>query len=371
MKNLAAFLSTEDGEDDVIRRMQLIDMARSLLNTMVIDADGEEWTFQTFQLSGVKDIIDESCNLLSAVTNIPQTVLFGRSPAGENATGESDLTNYYDYVEQIQALNITDNLLYLLQLILAGYHNSGKISEVPSIDLTPKPLWSMSEKERAELDSSKASAQLAKAQATQIYVDMQALDPQEVRRQLAKSDDYQIDEVISDDDLNSDLNLESILGQMGNQEGKAVTTEQSEQQNDSAVEPKGAAVIVVRNGRILCGRRSDDGSICGPGGHVELGETPEQAASREAQEEFSISPYNLYHLGEYKGFTPLYLPSNVYLTTSYTGDVQTDDQEMSNARWMTLEELDGENLFPPFKAGLEMLMGALTGRNQEVLVNDG
>ena len=57
MKNLAAFLSTEDGEDDVIRRMQLIDMARSLLNTMVIDADGEEWTFQTFQLSGVKDII--------------------------------------------------------------------------------------------------------------------------------------------------------------------------------------------------------------------------------------------------------------------------------------------------------------------------
>lgn len=177
--------------------------------------------------------------------------------------------------------------------------------------------------------------------------------------------------MISDDDLNSDLNLESILGQMGNQEGKAVTTEQSEQQNDSAVESKGAAVIVVRNGRILCGRRSDDGSICGPGGHVELGETPEQAASREAQEEFSISPYNLYHLGEYKGFTPLYLPSNVYLTTSYTGDVQTDDQEMSNARWMTLEELDGENLFPPFKAGLEMLMGALTGRNQEVLVNDG
>lgn len=371
MKNLAAFMATEDGENDVIRRMQLIDAARSLLNTMVIDADGEDWSFQTFQLSGVKDIIDESCNLLSAVTNIPQTVLFGRSPAGENATGESDLTNYYDYVEQIQALNITDNLLYLLQLILAGYHNSGKISEIPSIDLNPKPLWSMSEKERAELDSSKASAQLAKAQATQIYVDMQALDPQEVRRQLAKSDDYQIDEVISDADLNSDLNLESILGQMANQEGEAVTTEQNEQQNDSTVEPEGAAVIVVRDGRILCGRRSDDGSICGPGGHVEPGETPEQAASREVQEEFSISPYNLYHLGKYKGSTPLYLPSNVYLTTSYAGDVQTDGQEMSNARWMTLEELDGENLFPPFKAGLEMLIEALTGRNPEVLVNDG
>lgn len=30
MKNLAAIMATEDGEDDVIRRMQLIDMAQEL-----------------------------------------------------------------------------------------------------------------------------------------------------------------------------------------------------------------------------------------------------------------------------------------------------------------------------------------------------
>lgn len=373
MKNLAAIMATEDGEDDVIRRMQLIDMARSLLNTMVIDADGEDLAFQTFQLGGVKDIIDESCNMLSAVTNIPQTVLFGRSPAGENATGEGDLTNYYDYVGQIQELCIRDNLQYLLRLILTSYLNTGKISEVPQMQLEANPLWNQSDKEKAELESQKASAQLTKAQATQIYVDMQVLDPKEVRRSLAKTDEYQIDEVLSEEDLDPDLSLEAILSQMGKSESEAVTTEQNEQQNDSAMEPGGAAVIVIHDGRILCGRRSDDGTICGPGGHAEQGETQEQAAVRETQEEFSITPHNLYHIGAYEGSPPLYLPSNVYLSNTYTGDVQTDDQEMSNAQWLSLEELAEEKLFPPFAAGIKMMLEALTGdkRHDNMMEADG
>ena len=192
-------MTTEDGEEAVVKRMQLIDMARSLLNTMVIDGDGEEYTFQTFQLGGVKDIIDESCNLLSAVTNIPQTVLFGRSPAGENATGEGDLTNYYDYVGQMQELNITDNLRYIVDLILAAEYNNGRIEAIPEYTPEPRPLWNKSEKEQAELDSSRAQAALTKAQATQVYVDMQVLDPMEIRKTLAESDEYQIDEILSED----------------------------------------------------------------------------------------------------------------------------------------------------------------------------
>lgn len=34
-----------------------------------------------------------------------------------------------------------------------------------------------------------------------------------------------------------------------------------------------------------------------PGGHVEAGETPEQAAFRETEEEFGISPKELIPLG--------------------------------------------------------------------------
>lgn len=359
MKNLAALMATQDGEDDVIRRMQLIDMARSLLNTMVIDGDGEEYAFQTFQLSGVKDIVDESCNLLSAVTNIPQTVLFGRSPAGENATGEGDLTNYYDYVGQIQELSVTDNLRRIIELILTAYVNTGKIEEMPEIDLEPRPLWSLSEKEQAELDSSKAQAELTKAQATQIYVDMQVLDSKEVRRTLAESDAYQVDEILSEDDLENDLGLETLLQGYGDD---LQNSEQENPQRDDGAkeEPYGAAVLVVKDGKILCGRRKDDGSICGPGGHIESGEKPEEAAVREAGEEFAIRPHGLVYLGETKGDGARYLPSHIFLCRQYEGEPECHNSEIENMCWASMEELSKEKLFPPFEASLNLLTGQLS-----------
>ena len=84
MKDLAAELATEEGEDRVLRRLQTIDMARGLLNSITIDSEGEDYDFRQFQFSGVSDVIDSTCNFLSALTSIPQTILFGRSPAGMN-----------------------------------------------------------------------------------------------------------------------------------------------------------------------------------------------------------------------------------------------------------------------------------------------
>lgn len=58
MKGLSSKLSTTSGEDDVLKRIDAIDMARGILNSIIIDSDGEDYSFQTFQLSGVKDILD-------------------------------------------------------------------------------------------------------------------------------------------------------------------------------------------------------------------------------------------------------------------------------------------------------------------------
>lgn len=83
IKGLATLLNTDEGENTVIRRLQLIDMAKGIINSIAIDADGEDYDYKTVTFSVVKDIVDSTCNMLSAVTNIPQTKLFGRSPAGE------------------------------------------------------------------------------------------------------------------------------------------------------------------------------------------------------------------------------------------------------------------------------------------------
>jgi hypothetical protein len=53
MKGLAELLSTEDGEDIVRRRLQLIDKARGILNSIAIDADGESYDFKSVAFAGV------------------------------------------------------------------------------------------------------------------------------------------------------------------------------------------------------------------------------------------------------------------------------------------------------------------------------
>lgn len=210
MKGLASLLTTDDGENQVLKRLQLVDTSRGLLNSIAIDAEGEQYDFKTFQFSGVKDVIDATCNMLSALTNIPQTILFGRSPAGMNATGDSDFESYYNFVEKIQRLMLKRNLRTLLDIVFRAGIASGDVTEEPDYKLEFNPLWSLSDTEQATVDQTKAQTALVKAQTAQAYVDMQALDPTEVRRRLASDEEFDVEDIISEDDEN-DL-LQSLLG---------------------------------------------------------------------------------------------------------------------------------------------------------------
>ena len=155
MKNLANMLSTSDGEDKVLKRLQIIDMARSILNSIAIDNDGEDYDFKTLPMSGVKDIIDSTCNMLSAVTDIPQTILFGRSPAGMNATGENDMENYYNMVENIQKQNMKANARIVIDLILLQGKLEGRITEIPKYKVKFAPLGLCQSQKRQQLSSLK------------------------------------------------------------------------------------------------------------------------------------------------------------------------------------------------------------------------
>lgn len=388
MKGLATLLTTDDGENQVLKRLNVIDTARGILNSLVIDADGENYDFKTFQFSGVKDVIDATCNMLSALTNIPQTILFGRSPAGMNATGTSDFESYYNFVEKIQRLMLKRNLRTLLDVIFRAGIASGAVEEEPDYKLEFNPLWSLSDTEQATVDQTKAQTAQIKAQTAQVYVDMQALDPTEVRKRLASDEEFDVEDIISEGEDDDDL-LQALLGSSSTDMANEVEAAQmnAEQQQtpggaeQSAPAPnsapavtdnadgdinRGVGVLIVQDGKLLCGTRVKEGSIGGPGGHIEAGESPEAAAIRETQEEFGITPKDLIPITYMADLKPPYCPSQVYLCTDFDGCIKCDDDEMAMPGFIAADKVlklateHPERIFPPFAESISALLDVLT-----------
>lgn len=401
VRGLSELLQTDAGEDIVVKRLQTIDLARGLLNSIAIDSEGEEYDFKTFAFTGVSEIIDTTCNQLSALTSIPQTILFGRSPAGMNATGESDMENWYSFVGRIQKRMIGRNLRYLLSVIFQAGVMTGEIDEIPPISPKFRPLWSLSELEEAQLEQTKAATQQTKAATAQIYVGMQAVDPSEVRKGLSDSGEFDIETLLddyTDDELfpnEEQVPDETVMpteasGEIAEQgdfseyvetntapaedhaasqttENTPVSSEEDNIEESENVDEKAdstaysVGVIVISGGKVLCGdRQSADGYglICGPGGHIESGENSVQAALRETEEEFGIIPNELIPLGvgSYEpdtGLTPI-----LYLCTDYAEGYGSVDREIINTRFLSLAELEKQSLslFKPFKEGIEHLL---------------
>lgn len=196
LDGLADRLSYDDGEKEVMRRLQLLDMSRHLMNTVALDTT-DDYDQKNIPLAGVKDLLEEFQVALSAVTDIPVTVLFGRSPGGLNATGQSDFENYYNLVQRIQRRTLRPQLSRLVELI--GKCSDYRIRLPEAYTLEFAPLWSQTEKEEAETKNTLAQAEKNRADARVALVRAGALDPNELRDKLEEEGEYKLDRSLDKD----------------------------------------------------------------------------------------------------------------------------------------------------------------------------
>lgn len=96
---------------DMIRRFQ------SNEGLTLIDADD---TFEAHQysFSGLDNVLMQFGQQLSGALGIPLVRLFGQSPAGLNASGESDLRTYYDNIKQQQERRLRAPLTRLFDVLI-------------------------------------------------------------------------------------------------------------------------------------------------------------------------------------------------------------------------------------------------------------
>ncbi len=70
-----------------------------------------------YSFGGLAEIYEQFMLDMAGAAEIPAVKLFGRSPAGLNATGESDLKNYYEYIAQLQERLLRPALEKLLPVL--------------------------------------------------------------------------------------------------------------------------------------------------------------------------------------------------------------------------------------------------------------
>lgn len=140
-------------EAKVAKRLRAAALGKGIHGALVMDSE-ETYNQKQFAFSQLPELIDRFQTTVSGAADIPTTRLFGRSPAGENSTGESDLRNYYDMIRAQQTLHVGPAMSILDEALIYS-----AIGDRPDdIDYEWTPLWQTSDKERAEILKTTADA---------------------------------------------------------------------------------------------------------------------------------------------------------------------------------------------------------------------
>lgn len=157
LKGLLDILRSND--DDLIRkRLGMMNHGRSVTRAIAVDADTEDFQYVSRSFAGYDSGVYALMNIVSATCGIPVTLLFGRSPAGMNATGEADIHFFYDNVKAFQTQVLAHKLKRLLYIIMASSAGPLKGRVPETFDVQFNPLRQMSDLEKAQLRKTTAEA---------------------------------------------------------------------------------------------------------------------------------------------------------------------------------------------------------------------
>lgn len=136
--------------------MQAQSVCKSNFGTRLIDQETQLST-QQYSFAGFNYVVEAVQMNLSAKTHIPVTKLFGRSPAGMNATGDSDMQNYYDFIDGLRESRLRPVLERLVPIICMS--TWGEVPE--EMGIVFPPLWTPTAMEVAQIAGAKSQAIIA------------------------------------------------------------------------------------------------------------------------------------------------------------------------------------------------------------------
>jgi len=174
------------GKEDVVKnRLQILDLGRHIMNTVLIDSE-EEYEKKTANVTGLDKLIDRFQMAMSSVTGIPVTVLFGRSAAGMDSTGDADFRMWYDKVADKQRSELSPILEPLIRWVQLAKQGPFRGTEIDDWEIKYCPLWQPTDKEMAE-------QRKLTAETDDIYIANGTVAADEIRESRFGGDEYSME----------------------------------------------------------------------------------------------------------------------------------------------------------------------------------
>jgi phage-related protein (TIGR01555 family) len=148
---LSERISNVEYENRLKTRFAMAGVMKSIYSVLLIDKE-EEWERVQQQFTGMPELMQQFMLMVCGAADIPATRFLGMSPAGLNATGDSDTRNYYDRVsteQRIEIQPILNPLDTILQISAFGKAPDGMFYNW-------NPLWQMTEAEKADIAGKQA-----------------------------------------------------------------------------------------------------------------------------------------------------------------------------------------------------------------------
>ena len=178
MDGLAEMMNA--GDDDMVRkRINLVDLVRNSLNSVVVDKD-DSYTVLSPGMEGVDTTLKEYQTALSASSNIPLMILFGEHARGIGNSGAGNLESYYGMVAHIQSVIARPALERITAILWVQRNLKSKIPDKWKLNFNP--LWIATDLEIAQTELADSQANAAEVVMLVSLMDNAIMSPEEIRQ---------------------------------------------------------------------------------------------------------------------------------------------------------------------------------------------
>lgn len=176
MSGLAKLIGNENGEAALLTRLRVMDLYKSIMRSLVVDAEsGEAYERQQVSFTDLPATLDKIMLRMAAAVPMPVSMLMGQSPAGMNATGESDFRWFENGIKSKQTRQASPKVRRIVDVMLRSKAWRANAQKRERITVTYPPLWKESPLEMASRRKAVIDGDVALITSQQVTPDKVAL----------------------------------------------------------------------------------------------------------------------------------------------------------------------------------------------------